>query len=107
MQSEVDRGIANDGDKLKEVQLVSDVYINLYSATRCKPALYSVSHVDNISTRGDDECHFGNLPNVDLEINLRNSFNVENKETLINNISEPAICNEYWSKDSFVQQLSL
>ena len=106
MQSEVDRGIANDGDKLKEVQLVSDVYIDLYSATSCKPALYSVSHVDNISTRGVDECHFGNLPNVDLEINLRNSFNVENKETLIN-ISEPAICNEYWSKDSFVQQLSL
>ena len=96
MQSEVDNGIANDGDKLMEVQLVSDVYINLYSATSCKPALYSVSH----------ECHIGNLPNVDLEINLRNSFNVENKETLIN-ISEPAICNEYWSKDSFVQQLSL
>ena len=106
MQSEVDNGIANDGDKLMEVQLVSDVYINLYSATSCKPALYSVSHVDNISTRGDDECHIGNLPNVDLEINLRNSFNVENKETLIN-ISEPAICHEYWSKDSFVQQLSL
>ena len=99
-------GIANDGDKLMEVELVSDVYINLYSATRCKPALYSVSHVDNISTRGDDECHIRNLPNVDLEINLRNSFNVENKKTLIN-IREPAICHEYWSKDSFVQQLSL
>ena len=99
-------GIANDGDKLMEVELVSDVYINLYSATRCKPALYSVSHVDNISTRGDDECHIGNLPNVDLEINLRNSFNVENKKTLIN-FREPAICHDYWSKDSFVQQLSL
>ena len=99
-------GIANDGDKLMEVELVSDVYINLYSATICKPALYSVSHVDNISTRGDDECHIGNLPNVDLEINLRNSFNVENKKTLIN-FREPAICHEYWSKDSFVQQLSL
>ena len=99
-------GIANDGDKLMEVELVSDVYINLYSATRCKPALYSVSHVDNISTRGDDECHIGNLPNVDLEINLRNSFNVENKKMLIN-FREPAICHDYWSKDSFVQQLSL
>ena len=44
MQNEVDNGIANDGDKLMEVQFVSDVHIDLFA------------------TRGDDECHIGILP---------------------------------------------
>ena len=48
MQNEVDNGIANDGDKLMEVQFVSDVDIDLF-ATR------------------DDECHIGNLPSEVLE----------------------------------------
>ena len=47
MQNEVDNGIANDGDKLMEVQFVSDVDIDLFA------------------TRGDDECHIGNLPSGD------------------------------------------
>ena len=49
MQNEVDNGIANDGDKLMEVQFVSDVDIDLFAA------------------RGDDECHIGKLPNEVLE----------------------------------------
>ena len=49
MQHEVDNGIANDGDKLMEDQFVSDVDIDLFG------------------TRGDDECHIGNLPNEVLE----------------------------------------
>ena len=48
-QNEVDNGIANDGDKLMEVLFVSDVDIDLFA------------------TRGDDECHIGNLPNEVLE----------------------------------------
>ena len=44
LQNEVDNGIANDGDKLMEVQFVSDVHIDLFA------------------TRGDDECHIGILP---------------------------------------------
>ena len=49
LQNEVDNGIANGGDKLMEVQFVSDVDIDLFAA------------------RGDDECHIGKLPNEDLE----------------------------------------
>ena len=49
MQNEVDNGIANDGDKLMEVHFVSDVDIDLFA------------------TRGDDECHIGNLPSEVLE----------------------------------------
>lgn len=49
LQNEVDNGIANDGDKLMEVQFVSDVDIDLFAA------------------RGDDECHIGKLPNEVLE----------------------------------------
>ena len=44
LQHEVDNGIANDGDKLMEVQFVSDVDIDLFTA------------------RGDNECHIGNFP---------------------------------------------
>ena len=33
------------------------------------------------------------------------NVSLANKKTLIN-ISEPAICHEYWSYDSLVQQLS-
>ena len=55
LQNEVDNGLANDGDKLIEVQFVSDVDIDLFA------------------TGGDDECHIGNLPNEVLEKNLRNS----------------------------------
>ena len=44
LQNEVDNGIANDGDKLMEVQFVSDVHIDLFA------------------TRGDDECHIGIFP---------------------------------------------
>ncbi|CAH3136240.1 unnamed protein product, partial [Pocillopora meandrina] len=49
LQNEVDNGIANDGDKLMEVQFVSDVDIDLFA------------------TRGDDECHIGKLPSEVLE----------------------------------------
>ena len=44
LQNEVDNGIANDGDKLMEVQFVSDVHIDLFA------------------TRGDDEYHVGIFP---------------------------------------------
>ena len=44
LQNEVDNGIANDGDKLMEVLFVSVVDIHLFA------------------TKGDDECHIGNLP---------------------------------------------
>ena len=46
LQNEIDNGLANDGDKLIEVQFVSDVDIDLFA------------------TGGDDECHIGNLPNA-------------------------------------------
>ena len=49
LQNEVDNGLANDGDKLIEVQFVSDVDIDLFA------------------TGGDDECHIGNLPNEVLK----------------------------------------
>ncbi|CAH3164525.1 unnamed protein product [Pocillopora meandrina] len=46
---DIDNDIANDGDKLMEVQFVSDVDIDLFAA------------------RGDDECHIGKLPDEVLE----------------------------------------
>ena len=52
MQNEVDNGIAKDGDKLMEVQFVSDVDIDLFA------------------TRGDDEYHIGNLPNEVLKSSI-------------------------------------
>ena len=45
LQNEVNNGIASNGDKLMEVQFVSDVDIDLFTA------------------RGDNECHIGKLPN--------------------------------------------
>ena len=44
LQNEVDNGVANDGDKLMEVQSVSDV------------------HIDLCAMRGNDECHIGIFP---------------------------------------------
>ena len=43
MQSEVDKGIINNGDRLIDVQFVSDVDIELFEERR------------------DNECHIGNL----------------------------------------------
>ena len=49
LENEVNNSIANDGNKLMEVQFVSDVEIDLFA------------------TRGDDECHIRNLFNEVLE----------------------------------------
>ena len=49
LENEVNNSIANDSNKLMEVQFVSDVEIDLFA------------------TRGDDECHIGNLFNEVLE----------------------------------------
>ena len=43
LENEVNNSIANDGNKLMEVQFVSEVEIDLFA------------------TGGDDECHIGNL----------------------------------------------
>ena len=45
LENEVNNSIANDGNKLMEVQFVSEVEIDLFA------------------TRGDHECHIGNLSN--------------------------------------------
>ena len=45
LENEVKNSIANDGNKLMEVQFVSDVEIDLFA------------------TREDNECHIGNLSN--------------------------------------------
>ena len=49
LENEVNNSIANDGNKLMEVQFVSEVEIDLFA------------------TRGDDERHIGNLSNEVLE----------------------------------------
>ena len=45
LENEVNNSIANDGNKLMEVQFVPEVEIDLFA------------------TRGDDECQIGNLSN--------------------------------------------
>ena len=45
LENEVNNSIANDGNKLMEVQFVPEVEIDLFA------------------TRGDDECHIGKLSN--------------------------------------------
>ena len=49
LENEVNNSIANDGNKLMEVQFVSEVEIDLFA------------------TREDNECHIGNLSNEVLE----------------------------------------
>ena len=49
LENEVNNSIADDGNKLMEVQFVSEVEINLFAM------------------RGDDGCHIGNLSNEVLE----------------------------------------
>ena len=49
LENEVNNSIANDGNKLMEVQFVSDVEIDLFA------------------TEGDDECHIENLSNEVLK----------------------------------------
>ena len=49
LENEVNNSLANDGNKLMEVQFVSEVEIDLFA------------------TGGDDECHIGNLSNEVLK----------------------------------------
>ena len=54
LENEVNNSIANDGNKLMEVQFVSEVEINLFA------------------TGGDDECHIGKISNEVLKKTFRN-----------------------------------
>ena len=54
LENEVNNSIANDGNKLMEVQFVSEVEIDLFA------------------TGGDDECHIGKISNEVLKKTFRN-----------------------------------
>ena len=54
LENEVNNSLANDGNKLMEVQFVSEVEIDLFA------------------TGGDDECHIGKISNEVLKKTFRN-----------------------------------